>query len=676
MSSSPDIQYIKGVGPSKARLFNKLGIFSIEDLLTLYPRGYMDLSNPTPIFEAQLYEKAGLRCVVTKAPKLIKRFKGMEIYKGQIADSSGVCDIVFFNMKYQALALKVGVSYFFYGVVNGNLVNRELVNPYIEPCNGRESAGLVPLYPLTSGLSQNAVRKAVGEALKGEIPQDNLISERVAKEYNLVSHEFALKNIHRPADEKALEMARGRLVFEEMLVFNAGLSFLKKSGREKKGIRLGSVKIAPFTDALGFELTNAQKKAINECVSDMQSGYCMNRLIQGDVGCGKTAVAAAVIYLNAVNGHQSALMAPTEVLANQHYKDLIRLFEPLGIRICLLTGSMKASEKKGNRQLAASGQADLIIGTHALLSEGVEFSDLTLIVTDEQHRFGVEQRKILQSKGRSPHLLLMSATPIPRTLAMVLYAELNISVIDEMPPGRKKVLTYAVDDSKRERLYGFVKKQIEQGRQAYIICAKALDDEKSELVSVKELSEELQNGYLKGLNIAYIHGKMKQSDKDDIMTRFSAGEIQAIISTTVVEVGVNVPNATVMVIENAERFGLSTLHQLRGRVGRGSEQSYCILLSDSNGETALSRLSIMTKTNDGFEISRKDLEIRGPGEFFGQRQSGLVRFHIANLMTDMEIIAKSKECLDKILAEDELLRKKENLPLKQAVDSVIEKYIM
>jgi len=676
MSSSPDIQYIKGVGPSKARLFNKLGIFSLEDLLTLYPRGYMDISDPAPIFEAQLYEKAGLRCVVTKAPKLIKRFKGMEIYKGQIADDSGECDIVFFNMKYQALALKVGVSYFFYGVMNGNLIKREMVNPYIEPCNGRDSAGLVPIYPLTSGLSQNAIRKAVDEALKGDIPADSLISEKTAKEYDLVSHEFALKNIHRPQNLTTLENARRRLVFEEMLVFNAGLSFLKRMGRAQVGIKLKSTKITPFTDALGFELTKGQKRAINECVADMQTGYCMNRLIQGDVGCGKTAVAAAVIYLNAINGHQSALMAPTEVLANQHYNDLARLLEPLGITVCRLTGSMTASVKKANRDLASSGKAKLIIGTHALLSEGVEFKDLTLIVTDEQHRFGVEQRKTLQDKGNNPHLLIMSATPIPRTLAMVLYAELSISVIDEMPPGRKKVMTYAVDRTKRERLYGFVKKEIAEGRQAYIICAKAIDDEKSELVSVSELCDELQNGYLKGLDIAFIHGKMSQKNKDDIMTRFAKGEIKALISTTVVEVGVNVPNATVMVIENAERFGLSTLHQLRGRVGRGSEQSYCILLSDSQGDTALSRLDIMTKTNDGFEISRKDLEIRGPGEFFGQRQSGLVRFHIANLMTDMAVIAKSKECLDKILAEDENLTKKENLPLKMAVDSVIKKYIM
>ena len=678
MNTAPsELQYIKGVGEQKARLLNKLGIFALADLVNLFPRGYMDLSSPTPIAESILGEKCALLACVTKAPKLIKKIKGMEIYKGAVSDESGVCELIFFNNKYSAQALNVGEWYFFYGKADGNLIKREMVNPYIEKANGRKSAGLIPLYPLTVGLSQKAVRNAVLGALDlMDYSGGDILPHGVRMKYALADREYSLRTIHNPKNEEELNIARKRLVFEEMLIFNTALHAIKQRQRKDSAPKLSlNIDAKPFYDALGFAPTKAQQRAINDCINDIRSGFCMNRLIQGDVGCGKTAVACALMYIVSKNGAQSAFMAPTEVLANQHFCDLQKLFSPLGITVGLLTGSMTAKNKKEALENIQSGKYHIVVGTHALISEGVNFKNLALCITDEQHRFGVAQRETLHKKGNHPHMLIMSATPIPRTLAMVLYAELDISVIDELPPGRKPVKTYAVGKDLRERLYGFVKKNILNGRQAYIICAKAQDDEKSDLVSVKELTEQLQNGYLKGINIAYIHGKMAQKQKDEIMTAFAKGELQALVSTTVVEVGVNVPNATVMVIENAERFGLSSLHQLRGRVGRGADQSYCILISDSEGENASSRLDIMTKTNDGFVISKKDLEIRGPGEFFGQRQSGLVRFKIADLMTDMEAVTLSQECAKEILKADPKLTLPEHKPLKTAVNGILAKYI-
>ncbi len=678
MNTAPsELQYIKGVGEKKARLFNKLGVFAPADLVNLYPRGYMDLSSPKAVTETVLGEKCAILACVTKAPKLIKRIKGMEIYKGAASDESGVCELVFFNNKYSALSLNVGEWYFFYGTVNGNLLKRELVNPYTQRADGRQSAGLIPLYPLTTGLSQKAVRSAVLGALEiTDFQSGDILPHSLRMKYALADREYSLRMIHNPKNEAELSIAKKRLVFEEMLIFNTALHALKQKQRKDKAPKISlGIDAKPFYDALGFKPTNAQQRAINDCINDMRSGYCMNRLIQGDVGCGKTAVACAIMFIAAKNACQSAFMAPTEVLANQHFYDLEKLFSPLGIKVGLLTGSMTVKQKREALEKIQSGEFDIVVGTHALISDSVNFKNLALCITDEQHRFGVTQRETLHKKGDHPHMLIMSATPIPRTLAMVLYAELDISVIDELPPGRKAVKTYAVGKDLRERLYGFVKKNILEGRQAYIICAKAQDDEKSDLVSVKELTEELQNGYLKGINIAYIHGKMAQKQKDEIMNSFASGKLQALVSTTVVEVGVNVPNATVMAIENAERFGLSSLHQLRGRVGRGAEQAYCILISDSEGENASSRLNIMTKTNDGFLISKKDLEIRGPGEFFGQRQSGLVRFKIANLMTDMQAITLSQECAKEILEADPKLLLPEHQPLKRAVKEILSKYI-
>ncbi len=678
MNTTPsNLQYIKGVGPQKAQLFNKLGIFAPDDLINFYPRGYMDLSSPTLIMESVLGEKCAILACVTRAPKLIKKIKGMEIYKGAVKDESGECELIFFNNKYSALSLNVGQWYFLYGKADGNLVKREMVNPYIEKAQERKSAGLIPLYPLTVGLSQKTIRSAILGALDiTDYPKGDVLPHSMRMKYALADREYSLRKIHNPQNEAELDIARKRLVFEEMLIFNTALHAIKSRQRKDKAPKISlNIDAKPFYDALGFTPTKAQQRAINDCINDMRQGYSMNRLIQGDVGCGKTAVACAVMYIAAKNAYQSAFMAPTEVLANQHFFDLEKLFSPLGISVGLLTGSMTAKQKRQAQEDIQNGKYDIVVGTHALISESVNFKNLALCITDEQHRFGVNQRETLQKKGNHPHMLIMSATPIPRTLAMVLYAELDISVIDELPPGRKPVKTYAVGKDLRERLYGFVKKNILEGRQAYIICAKAQDDEKSDLVSVKELTEELQSGYLKDIKIAYIHGKMAQKQKDEIMTAFAKGQLQALVSTTVVEVGVNVPNATVMVIENAERFGLSSLHQLRGRVGRGADQSYCILISDSEGENASSRLDIMTKTNDGFVISKKDLEIRGPGEFFGQRQSGLVRFRIANLMTDMEAVTLSLECAKEILKADPTLNRSEHQPLKAAVKEILAKYI-
>lgn len=673
-----DVQYIKGVGPQKAALFGKLNIATLRDLVCFFPRDYQDMSEIRLPGELRPGETAAFFAALSGPVRAARIRPGMEVFKGRIMGEDGCAiDLVFFNQRWSAQALKPGALYLFYGRIEGSPLKKEIVNPYFELADPARKGRILPLYRLTSGLTQGAVRRAMAAALEA-LPEsgDEVLSEEVRLANRLVSRSYALRNVHFPADKDALAQARQRLVFEEFLIFQAALRQIRHAGRAAAAQRIDvGVDLAPFLDALGFQFTNAQRRTVDECLSDISRGVCMNRLIQGDVGSGKTAVAAALLYVVARNSMQSALMAPTEVLAIQHYDSLSPLFARLGIRVGLLTGTMPAKQRRETLAALESGELDILIGTHAVISDDVRFSNLALVVTDEQHRFGVRQREKLQQKGaQRPHVLVMSATPIPRTLALILYAELDISVIDELPPGRKPVRTIHVDSTYRPRLYGFVKKQALEGRQAYIICPRAEDETESDLKSVRRLRDELIRGPLQGLRVECLYGRMEKKKKDAAIRDFSAGAIDALVATTVVEVGVNVPNATVMVVEDAERFGLAQLHQLRGRVGRGADQSYCILVSDAGAGTAAERLDVMTRTNDGFEISRRDLELRGPGEFFGDQQSGLARFKIADLMTDMKTVRQSQAALQQILQRDPALASQKNARLREAVDKLLRDY--
>ncbi len=671
------IQYLKGVGPQRAALFEKLDVRTLRDLVGFFPRGYQDMTDIRAAGDLRTGETAAFFATLDGPVRAARIRPGMEVFKGRLAGDGGVLELVFFNQRWAAQSLKPGVLYLFYGRIEGNLLKKEIVNPYFEPASEARKGRILPLYRLTAGLTQTMVRKAAAAALE-LFPDDGdeILSDSLRMENQLATRAYALRNIHFPRDRHALELARQRLVFEELLVFQAALQRLRRAERAATSIQINTdIDLAPFMEAAGFQFTGAQRRAVDECLGDFARGVCMNRLIQGDVGSGKTAVAAALVYIVTKNGLQAALMAPTEVLAVQHYETLSPMLAGLGVRTGLITGGTPAKQRRETLAALADGALDLLIGTHAVVSDDVKFHNLALVVTDEQHRFGVRQRELLQQKGaRRPHVLVMSATPIPRTLALILYAELDISVIDELPPGRRPVRTFHVDSTYRARLYGFVKKQAQEGRQAYIICPRAEDETESELKSVRTLCTELAQGYLQGLRVEYIYGRMAKKKKDELMRAFAAGEIDVLVSTTVVEVGVNVPNATVMVVENAERFGLAQLHQLRGRVGRGAAQSYCILVSDSDAGAAAERLDIMTRTNDGFKISQRDLELRGPGEFFGDRQSGLARFKIADLMTDMRVVQQSQAALQQILERDPLLGAPENVPLKSAVDQLLGAY--
>ncbi len=665
MDPRADLCYVKSVGPKRAELFHKLGLSTVYDLLHFFPRRYLDLTQPKAVAEVFYNQTAAVIATVITPARGVKLRPGMEVYKAVAADKTGQFDLVFFNRRFAAQSLKAGQTYLFYGKMTGQF-RHEMVNPHYQkpiPC-------ILPVYPTTQGLPQNAIRTAIAHALDGMEGWGEVMDEDLRRQQGLCHRSYALKNIHRPTDEKALEAARKRLAFEELLIFSLALAGIKQGERSRTDIILNSIDMNPFYAALGFPLTGAQQRVIDECLADYATPYAQNRLIQGDVGSGKTAVAAAAIYHIVKNRYQAALMAPTEVLAQQHYASLSALFESLGVRCALLTGSTPQKARRPILEQLAGGEIDLLIGTHALITDKVTFRNLALVVTDEQHRFGVAQREALTQKGRRPHVIVMSATPIPRTLALILYADLDVSQIDELPAGRKPIQTFAVNKTLRERLYGFVKKQVAQGRQAYVICARAEEDETSELISVRELCEELQAGFLADLRVDYIYGKMGAKKKETVLQAFYRGELDVLVSTTVVEVGVNVPNATVMVIENAERFGLSQLHQLRGRVGRGSEQSTCILVSDSDSE----RLRVMTQTNDGFRISREDLKLRGPGEFFGQRQSGLVRFRIADLMGDMQTLIAARDAAYHILEQDPTLTAPHHRALREAVRDVIRKY--
>lgn len=676
MNFSTDIKFLKGVGAVRAEAFYGASVRTVGALLRYYPRTYEDWSKVYPIREAPYGKTCCIKAIVCESPKRIRIPGGKLLFKTTVTDGAGLLNLTFFNNKYIGNMLKEDEEYYFFGkVVAGKYGGREMNSPIFK--KAAEQAGIRPVYPQTSALNSKLIEKCVKTALENVSEIPDFLPEKIINENSLCSLDRAIRNIHFPESYAALEKARNRLIFDELFTLQLGLLSIKnRTEALKTTFVIKEDYTEQFLKGLPFEMTNAQKKSVQEAITDMKKGEPMNRLLQGDVGSGKTAVAAALIYTAARNGWQSALMAPTEVLSEQHYRTFLRLFEGTDIKISLLTGSTKASEKKAIKSALAQGETDLVIGTHALIEDDVEFSRLGFVVTDEQHRFGVAQRAKIASKGENPHIYVMSATPIPRTLALIMYGDLNVSILDEMPPGRQKTETYAVTGEYHARIYNFIKKHLDKGFQGYIVCPLVEESDSelvSELVSAEEYYEKLSNTVFSGYRLGLLHGKMKPKEKDDIMRRFSDGEIQLLISTVVIEVGVDVPNAVVMVIENAERFGLSQLHQLRGRIGRGSEKSTCILVSDAKTDVAKQRFDIMCRTSDGFKIANADLEMRGPGDFFGKRQHGLPELSLADIMTDTEILMKAQAAAVGIIENDRELKSPENQRLSKQVDKLFAK---
>ncbi len=666
MELNSSIKYLKGVGEKRAAMLGKLGISTLWDLLTFYPRIYEDWSNIVSIKEAPLNENVCIRAIVGMKYREQRIRKGMTLYKAEITDGENILDVIFFNSKYAADKLEVGKEYLFFGKITGKGYYRQMSSPEFTEFDG--DGKMRPIYPQTAGLNSRAIEKLIRTAFDvcGEIPDP--IPQNIRDSYCLMGIKSALQNIHFPESEDMLSEARRRLIFEELFLLELGLLRLKSKSRRSNAIPMHADYTEEFFSLLPFELTGAQKRAIKQSAEDMMQNIPMNRLLQGDVGSGKTAVSAALIYNCARNGFQSALMAPTEVLAMQHYKTLAKMFENTDIKIGLLTGSTPAAEKKKIKAALKSGEIDLAVGTHALIQKDVEFNNLALAVTDEQHRFGVNQRGSLSSKGVNPHTLVMSATPIPRTLALIIYGDLDLSILDELPKGRQKIETYLVNSELRERAYGYIKKHLCNGQQGYIVCALVAENDESELTAATELYNNLSEGFFKGFSVGLLHGKMKPAEKKTVMDSFASGETQLLVSTTVIEVGIDVPNAVIMVIENAERFGLSQLHQLRGRIGRGTEKSTCIMISDAQNEETERRLKILASTTDGFKIADEDLKLRGPGDFFGSRQHGLPELKIADMMTDGEAIRETHAAAENLLKKNPALEGEEYKLLRNAVN--------
>jgi len=651
-----DVRYIIGIGEQRAKALQKLRINTLRDLISYFPRSYEDRSVVKPIAQLENGECACVEAMVAAAPTLSRIRKGLELVKFRAVDATGALDVTFFNQPYRKDQIKAGETYTFYGKTEGSLLRRQMSNPVMEREGSRELTGrIIPIYPLVAGVSQTLLIRAVTQGLAAcrDLLPDPL-PEEVRQTHKLCHISYAYDQVHFPEGPEALAVARRRLVFEELFLLTIGLKRLRSRRDLISAAPCASTDLTAFHRRLPFRLTDAQQRVIGEIAADLQSGRPMNRLVQGDVGSGKTMVAAAAVYCAAKNGLQSALMAPTEILAEQHYRGLSPLLEDLGVRCVLLTGATPAAQRRAVLSRLREGEADLVIGTHALISADVTYRRLGLVVTDEQHRFGVGQRSALSAKGENPHLLVMSATPIPRTLALIIYGDLDVSVIDQLPPGRQPVDTFAVPGSYRQRIYAFLRKHAVQGRQAFIICPMVEENETvpDDRKAVKEYAAYLQEKVFPDLRIAYVHGKMKPKEKDAVMSAFAAGESDILVSTTVVEVGVDVPNAAVMVVENAERFGLSQLHQLRGRVGRGQHKSYCILISDNHSEETRARLKAMTQLRDGFRIAEEDLRIRGPGDFFGQRQHGLPALKIADLSCDMALLKEAQAAAEQLLRED------------------------
>ena len=669
---STDVRYVKGVGEQRAKALARLGIHTLRDLISYFPRAYEDRRTFKRVIDLQPGENACVRAMVAAEPTLSRIRKGLELVKLRAVDETGALDITFFNQTYRKNDLRRGETYIFFGRAEGSLLRKTMANPVVEREGGGTFTGrIVPIYPLTAGVSQTILMRSVAQGLAACRDQlEDPLPEEVRRSHELCHVGYAYEQIHFPAGEEELAVARRRLVFEELFLLAIGLKKLRRRRDELSCAPWADTDLGDFYAALPFDLTGAQRRAIGEIAADLRSGRPMNRLVQGDVGSGKTMVAAAALVCAARSGFQGALMAPTEILAEQHYQGLAPLLERLGITCGLLTGAMRAKERREVLARLADGELDVVIGTHALISADVSYARLGLVVTDEQHRFGVAQRSALSAKGERPHLLVMSATPIPRTLALIIYGDLDVSVIDELPPGRTPVETYVVREDKRARMYNFVRRLVGEGRQVYIICPAVEENTEGtmqnvewegdgpalDLKAVTTYAKKLQTEVFPDLRVDFLHGKMKPREKEAVMAAFAAGETQVLVSTTVIEVGVDVPNAALIIIENAERFGLSQLHQLRGRVGRGKHQSYCILISDNQNEETRQRLKVMTRTSDGFQIAEEDLRLRGPGDFFGQRQHGLPALKVADLSCDMALLKEAQGAAEDLLKRDPELR--------------------
>ena len=639
------ITILKGVGPSKAKQFAALNIYTLEDLICHFPRGYEDRTKLVTIEKLEVDKPACFKAMVMNTPRTHHVRKGLDVTKVQVADHTGRLNLTFFNQKFTTDKLQYGKEYIFYGAVSGDFIGYNMTSPVFEELDSEPitTRRILPIYPLTAGLSNAAVLKAVQQALAiCDVPAE-ILPQEVRSQYGILPAERAYYAIHQPSSMEEAEMAKKRLIFEEFFIFSAGLALMRTAQAMKKVPAYTDVSLDDFYKALPFQLTGAQSRAIEQIAADLQRGAPMNRLVQGDVGSGKTMVAAAASYMAIKNGYQSALMAPTEILAEQHYHSLSKLLTPLGVKVCLLTGSLTPKQKTVVRQTIEEGQVDLVVGTHALVSDSTVFKNLGLVVADEQHRFGVAQRSKLSAKGTDPHLLVMSATPIPRTLALLMYGDLDVSVLDELPPGRQTVDSFLVGESYRARINAFIRKQVQEGHQCFVVCPAVEENGDLDLKAATVWADTLQQTVFPDLKVALLHGQMKGAEKEAAMASFARGEADVMVATTVIEVGVDVPNATLMVIEDADRFGLSQLHQLRGRVGRGSAKSYCILTSHNKNALTLSRLKALCSTTDGFKIAEEDLKLRGPGDFFGSRQSGLPVFRVANLSCDMQTLQQAQQ---------------------------------
>ena len=672
---TPDtpVRYLKGVGPKTAERFEKLGILTLSDLLCHYPRRYLDFSKPYSIAEAPADTECVVKAEVFAKPggRILPGGRRME--RITAGDDVSSLEITWFNNLYAAQKLELGQEYYFQGIVTGGMLRRQMVNPQVRTDAQVKSSPFEAVYPQTEGLTSSAIAKCVRQLLPhAELLPDPLPPEML-KKYRLLSKADAVRAIHCPATEEEAFAARRRLIYEELLVLQLGIGRMKNHGAASTGAPMKKADASPFWESLPFSPTGAQRRAVEEILTDMSGETSMNRLLQGDVGSGKTLVAAAAIWACIRAGYQAALLAPTEILASQHAENLNRLLSPFGMRVALLTGGMKAAARRTTLAAIRDDEADLIVGTHAILSEGVEFARLGLAVVDEQHRFGVRQRGLLAEKAANPHLLVMSATPIPRTLGLLMYGDLDISILDELPPGRKPVKTRCITGKKRADLYGFLDREIDSGRQVYIVCPAIEDAGGSGLNAVKSYYEDIAKAYLPDRRVGLMHGKLKPKEKAEVMDDFKSGRLDALVSTTVIEVGVDVPNATVMVIENAERYGLSALHQLRGRVGRGAAESWCFLVSDNASESVQKRLKFLCSTSDGFAVAQYDLETRGPGDFFGSRQHGLPTLQIADLMNDTRTLHAAQSEAVALLAEDPLLERPEHALLARQVEQMFDK---
>ena len=672
---TPDtpVRYLKGVGPKTAERFEKLGIVTLADLLCHYPRRYLDFSKPYTIATAPLDTECVVKAEVFAKPGGRVLPGGRRMERITAGDDVSSLEITWFNNPYAAQKLELGREYYFQGIVTGGMLRRQMVNPQVRTDAQVESIPFEAVYPQTEGLSSGVIAKCVRQLLPhAELLPDPLPPEMLQK-YRLLSKAEAVRAIHCPASEEEAFAARRRLIYEELLILQLGIGRMKNRGAARTGAPMQKMSPEPFWALLPFSPTGAQRRAVEEILTDMAGETSMNRLLQGDVGSGKTLVAAAAIWACIRSGYQAALLAPTEILASQHAENLNRLLSPFGMRVALLTGGMKAAARRATLAAIRDDEADLIVGTHAILSEGVEFARLGLAVVDEQHRFGVRQRGMLAEKAENPHLLVMSATPIPRTLGLLIYGDLDISILDELPPGRKPVKTRCITGKKRGALYGFLDREIDAGRQVYLVCPAIEETPDGGLNAVKSYYEDIAKALLPERRVGLMHGKLKPKEKAAVMEDFKAGRLDALVSTTVIEVGVDVPNATVMVIENAERYGLSALHQLRGRVGRGAAESWCFLVSDNTSENVQKRLKFLCSTADGFAVAQYDLETRGPGDFFGSRQHGLPTLQIADLMNDTRTLHAAQSEAVALLAEDPLLEHPDHALLAAQVQQRFEK---